>query len=68
MSKRDRWVAGLALEGLVVVASILVAFLLDAWWDGRELRNQLNDELASVGREIDENRGLVEFEINSLER
>ena len=26
----------LALEGLVVVASILIAFVLDAWWDRRQ--------------------------------
>jgi hypothetical protein len=58
----------LALEGVVVVLSILVAFFLDAWAHGRELEHELNQELASVARELAENRELVVYEINALER
>jgi len=53
---------------VVVVVSILVAFLLDAWWGDREWRHQLDQELASVGREVDSNRALIGYEVNSLER
>ena len=35
MSER-RTARGLAVEGLVIVASILAAFAVDAWWDGRQ--------------------------------
>jgi hypothetical protein len=58
----------LALEGMVVVASILIAFVLDAWWDGRQLHSDLRHELASVGREVAENRRSVAYEIHALER
>jgi hypothetical protein len=58
----------LALEGLVVVASILIAFVLDAWWDGRQLRGELRQELSSVAREVAENRAAVAYEIHALER
>ncbi len=32
---------GILAEGVIIVASILVAFAIDAWWDGRqEVRQQ----------------------------
>jgi hypothetical protein len=58
----------LALEGLVVVMSILIAFVLDAWWDGRQLHGEMRQELGSVAREVAENRAAVEFEIGALQR
>lgn len=62
-----RKASSLLLEGVVVVASILIAFLLDAWWDDRGLQGQLDQELASVARELNENRALVAYEIDALE-
>jgi len=32
--RKTRWVRAL-LEGLVIVGSILLAFGIDAWWEGR---------------------------------
>lgn len=64
----QRRAGSLLLEGVVVVASILVAFLLDAWWDDRGLQGELNQELASVTRELKENRERVVFEIDALRR
>lgn len=50
----------LAVEGLVIVASILLAFALDAWWEGRqeseieqEMLTALQSELAGALRILD---------------
>ena len=54
-----RFACRLALEGLVIVASILLAFALDAAWEGRQerlLRNEylrvLEDEFVSAADEV----------------
>lgn len=51
MTGRRRFRVRLALEGLVVVSSILLAFALDAWWDEHELDRDVAQELQSVRRE-----------------
>jgi hypothetical protein len=58
----------LVLEGLVVVISILLAFALDAWWGRRAADAEMDQELASVRRELETNRLLISNEINALER
>ena len=58
----------LFMEGCVVVASILVAFFLDAWWSDRELRHEIELQVVSVKKELEENRQLVVLEIKKLER
>ena len=58
----------LALEGCMVVASILIAFLLDAWWTDREFRQEINQELLSVTRELQDNRQLLSDEIVLIDR
>lgn len=40
------------VEGGVIVGSILLAFALDAWWDGRSRQEELRNQLAVVAREI----------------
>lgn len=57
--RRSGWGRWLT-EGLVIVASILVAFALDAWWDervedrrGREALVALGDELQRAQAELD---------------
>lgn len=52
--------AKLALEGVVVVASILIAFALDAWWVDRQLQQDTAEDLAIVRFELAENIRLVE--------
>jgi hypothetical protein len=41
-------IAKLALEGAVVVISILIAFALDAWWNDRQLQQETAEDLAIV--------------------
>lgn len=45
----------LLAEGLVVLLSILIAFALDAAWENRELRRELDQDLASVAAEVQAN-------------
>ncbi len=58
----------LLLEGLVVVASILVAFGLDAWWADVQLTREVAEELAGIDRELEENIGLIEFQADMMRR
>jgi hypothetical protein len=55
-----RNVAKLALEGVVVVASILIAFALDAWWDDRQIQQETAEDLAIVQFELAENIRLIQ--------
>jgi len=56
------------LEGVVVVVSILLAFALDAWWGRRAADAEMDQELASVRRELETNRLLIANEVDALER
>jgi hypothetical protein len=58
----------LLVESFTIVASILLAFAIDAWWDNRESQKSLNMELTSVLDELRENQALVELEIAVLGR
>lgn len=67
--------AGLFWEGLVVVASILTAFALDAWWDARMEGASLRLELEVVAQELSDNRSALEqrlqghkYQISSIDR
>ena len=57
MTDQDRGprVRALLGEAVVVTASILIAFSLDAAWDNRELDRELDQDLASVAAEIQTN-------------
>ena len=61
-----RAVAKLALEGIVVVFSILIAFALDAWWDERQLARETAEDLAIVEYELAENIRLVQITMDTL--
>lgn len=63
-----RNIGKLALEGLVVVASILVAFALDAWWDDRQLQQETVEDLVIVEYELAENLRLVQLTIDIMQR
>lgn len=63
-----RNIAKLALEGAVVVASILVAFALDAWWAERQLRDETVEDLAIVEHELGENLRLVQLTIEIMQQ
>ena len=64
ISKRN--IAKLALEGAVVVVSILIAFALDAWWDDRQLRQETAEDLAIVEYELAENIRLVQVTMDIM--
>ena len=61
-------VARLAAEGVVVVASILIAFALDAWWAERQLQQEIAEDLAIVEYELAENIRLAQLTIEIMER
>lgn len=61
MSRRREFARRLALEGLVIVASILAAFALDTWWDGVGERREEAAALESLHREFELARASVEF-------
>jgi hypothetical protein len=46
----------LVIEGLVIVASILLAFWIDAWWDGVQGEQREATLVASVREELEDNR------------
>ena len=47
--------AALVREAIAVLAAILIAFALDAWWDGRVERHSMLDALDAVAVEIERN-------------
>lgn len=74
MPERIRW-KNLIAESIAVVASILVAFAIDAWWDGRQEAKELfqtlwglDSELAEAQQTASQNveRLTVEMEILEL--
>ncbi len=58
----------LLAEGVVILVSILAAFLLEGWRADRELAGELRQELASVQRELETNRDLLLAEIEATDR
>ncbi|MEE4330637.1 MAG: hypothetical protein V2J10_07200 [Wenzhouxiangella sp.] len=52
--------AALVREALAVLAAILAAFALDAWWDDRVERNAMYEALQTVAMEVE--RNLVELD------
>ena len=53
---------------MVILVSILAAFLLEGWRADRELERDLTQELESVTRELERNRDLVAAELSVLDR
>jgi hypothetical protein len=50
----------LAAESIAIVASILLAFAIDAWWQARSERNQIRAELAAFLGELRTNQRIVD--------
>ena len=72
-ARSDLW-SRLTLEGLVIVASILLAFALDAAWDDRqenirrdEYLHVLEDEFRAAAEEMQEQIGDHERQVRSIE-
>jgi hypothetical protein len=58
----------LVLEGVVILLSILIAFALDAWWDGVQSARSLSQDLNGVTSEMESNRDVLLTEIDALQR
>ena len=58
----------LLIEGAVIVGSILLAFSLDAWWDGRNRDEELLGQLEVVSAEMQSTREALELAVDSHER
>ena len=68
MSKSDRpleW-NRLLVEGVVIVASILLAFAIDAWWDDRQGRHAESNQLLSVAAEVELNTERIREKLDVL--
>ena len=57
----------LAFEGTVIVVSILLAFAIDAWWDGRQEADLQIERLAGVAVELQANSEKILEKIDRLE-
>jgi hypothetical protein len=58
-SPTSRRLARAGLEFLVIVASILAAFALDAWWDSRAERDRVLTRLSALETELESTRGYI---------
>ena len=58
----------LALEGLVILVSILTALFLEGWRDDNELAREVSLELVSVGLELERNRDIILAELDAIDR
>lgn len=65
---RTTSIAKLALEGVVILASILAALFLEGLRDDRELAKEVALELVSVGLELERNRDMVLAELSAIDR
>lgn len=57
----------LIFEGTVIVFSILLAFAIDAWWDGRKEKDVQIERLARVAAELRSNSERIHDKIETLE-
>ena len=51
-------------EGVVIVASILLAFGIDAWWEGRREREQEEGVLTTIYQHATPDKILEVVEVN----
>lgn len=56
----------LLVEGIVIVASILLAFAIDAWWDDRQERQAERRQLLSIAAELESNGARLQEKLDLL--
>ena len=61
-----RW-GFLFTEGVLIVASILLAFTLDSWWDERKERREEAEILHGLNNEFLLNRAMLDYRIGRHE-
>lgn len=57
----------LTAEGAAIVASILLAFWIDAWWDNRVEQNALSENLLALEQEINSNLAHMEERLGQIQ-
>jgi hypothetical protein len=57
----------MAIEGLVIVVSILLAFTIDAWWDERRDAEDEEAQVARVLAELRSNAALLDAQMEALD-
>lgn len=67
MTQQVRWTRLLA-EGGVIVGSILLAFAVDAWWDGRRDDAETQEQLEAVAAELGGNIEILKQYLAGCER
>jgi hypothetical protein len=58
----------LLVEGLAIIASILLAFAIDAWWDNRQFEQDVAEDLVILESELTENMRLAQVQIDMMTR
>jgi len=66
-SARIQW-RGLLAESVAVVLSILLAFAIDAWWDGRQEKGRERDLLAGLRTDFESSRPGLEGRLTLARR
>jgi hypothetical protein len=56
------------VEGAVIVASILLALSLEAWWAEREVSHEVSADLIGIDSELETNQGLLDVDLDLLRR
>ena len=54
----------IAVEGVAIVVSILLAFSIDAWWNNYQDRSEEHEILLGLKSEFEQNLALIEVEIS----
>ena len=52
----------------MIGGSILLAFGIDAWWDERQEREEVRQDLANITRELVDNRERIMFQLDLMDR
>jgi hypothetical protein len=52
------------VEGLVIVGSILLAFGIQAWWDGRQEEERIRNHLLAIASEVEGARATLQVSID----
>jgi hypothetical protein len=65
MTQKIPWLR-IGAESVAIVASILLAFAINAWWEGRQIESAETLRLARVVAELESNAGIIEEKVGTL--
>ena len=52
-------------EVVAIIASILIAFAIDAWWDGSKERREERDSLEALAEELSDSQAELDFDLSA---